>query len=1138
MPTSREVEQELLKMEKRCGNVVLDKSEGPVMKKKVTWAPCKNFHRYVKRITGTISTWYGSFLTDNPWVVILINLFFATLLLCGLFINESLKDFEALMTPNNSVSLKDRQLISNIFYEHGDEDYIPSHNPYPPLYAEAVIIPKDPAANLLSDEYLTQIIAFEYFVYSEIELQIQGRVYKYSDLCAKHDTHCVKEGLTKYIQMRDHEQYFELMAEDKSRAFEFATELYWPVKSDDFLPTFISNTSVVNGKVVGANALKLRWYLRQAQDTGAYEKSLAWLKNYEQRVMEFSTSDNFLSYADYECKINITYAMSETLNMLLNSAPPSDTYLFIISYIFVLVFTMAVTGGTNWVTSRSFLAGVDVVALGMATVAALGMVGMLGTQFVSSVSIMPLLVIGNGLDDLFIFMSAWKKTSACVSEEVRVAQTLRRAGYPITISSVASLSAFLLSTFTDFENVNNFCVYSASAVAWCFVVQMTFFGSCLAIHARRVNRYRHCLTCLRVKTRLHLQREGERNPFKLLCCAGNSKETSEELDSLMQKFVKHYFHKALLNPFSKVLCIILYLAYLGASIYGVTKTERGVSLFSIVEKHSSFAQHLITSKTYFNQTGVPMMLVFTEPIDYHEEDVRDQIFQLTFNLQKNELIEDNFTVSWLNKFLDPTFYDNPKKGRVFQNSMDFGKSLKHFLENEGKNYAGDVIIDDDSYQVVASRFHFQAKSLWSSNYILASDFMVNVREIAKKSKLPAIVFSGVFIYYEQYTYLIKTAVEVLAFSVLALFGVSVLLVPSLMIALVMTGTVISINIGVLGFMYFWDMKFSIITLIDVILSTAYVMDFAVHICLGYIESENHSKNARVRDAIEHNGVPIFNGALCTSSAISVFVVAESYLFRSFFKTCLLVICIGVIHCLVFTPVILSIIGPTRAKKVEKTNPSRSQTPKMQQLSGYDVDDFPFFERQGFLTKSPSGSDEKDEAFNSPGGGSASTRVGEKSVHASLRPRDHGSTMGRCVSVQTSSEQVNLPTVSSHITYENTRNENQNLATYSLPHGSKPAFPPPRKISKGYLGNINANYADSKSGVNNSSIYSGHDRPITSAFTRVDQQYFRTPVVDNSYNSRLRNDYNSQPVPTQYEQFEFHGSANSIESAFSPSETKV
>ncbi len=311
--------------------------------------------------------------------------------------------------------------------------------------------------------YLNIVTTFCYLVCSFgffAELQIQGRVYKYSDLCAKQATQCVKEGLTKYLPVKDHEELFKDVKQNMNASFSFARNLNWPLYHDDFLPTFISNTSVTNNRVASANALKLRWYLRQSQDTGAYDKSLAWLKNYESKVIEFSHSKNFLDHTNDECKINITYAMSESLNTLLNSAPPSDTNLFIFSYIFVLVFTMVVTGGTNWVTSRSFLAGVDVVALGMATVAALGMVGMLGTQFVSSVSIMPLLVIGNGLDDLFIFMSAWKKTSAAASEDVRVAQTLRRAGYPITISSVASLSAFLLSTFTDFENVNNFCVYS------------------------------------------------------------------------------------------------------------------------------------------------------------------------------------------------------------------------------------------------------------------------------------------------------------------------------------------------------------------------------------------------------------------------------------------------------------------------------------------------------------------------------------------------------------------------------------------------------------------------------------------------------------------------------------------------------
>ena len=108
---------------------------------------------------------------------------------------------------------------------------------------------------------------------------------------------------------------------------------------------------------------------------------------------------------------------------------------------------------------------------------------------------------------------------------------------------------------THLKNWRKVPCFSASAVAWCFVVQMTFFGSCLAIHARRVNRYRHCITCLRVKTRHHLQREGEKNPLKLICCAGTSNETTEELDSIMQRFVKHYTKKIFLNSFSKVTTI-------------------------------------------------------------------------------------------------------------------------------------------------------------------------------------------------------------------------------------------------------------------------------------------------------------------------------------------------------------------------------------------------------------------------------------------------------------------------------------------------------------------------------------------------------------------------------------------------------
>ena len=524
------------------------------------------------------------------------------------------------------------------------------------------------------------------------------------------------------------------------------------------------------------------------------------------------------------------------------------------------------------------------------------------------------------------------------------------------------------------------------------------------------------------------------------------------------------------------------------------------------------------------------MLVFTEPLKYHDPKVRSQILQLSTNLQKNELIEDNYTVSWLDKFIDPGFWNNPKDWQKSESSKDFGKSLKYFVENEGKKYTADVIIDEDSYDIIASRFHFQAKSLWSSDYILASDFMVNVRNIAQQSELPAIVFSGVFIYYEQYNYLIKTAVEVLAFSVLALFAISVLIVPSLMIALVMTATVISINLGVLGFMYFWSMKFSIITLIDVILSTAYVMDFAVHICLGYIESEEYTRDERVRDAIESNGVPIFNGALCTSAAISVFAVADSYLFKSFFKICLLVICIGVIHCLLFTPVILSVIGPTKSMK-KKPKPNSPKTNALKDGNSYDEDDFPFYERPGFLTKTDMKQLDKDP--ETPGCESASTRIGERLVR-----NDHRKlSAARCVSVQTSTEQISYPhTIANCATaYENL---NQHNIRSPLPSGSRTEVfrTPPRQPLP------SRNFEDRKNKSSNC-VYSEPGKSSGSAFTQVEkfpQAGFGGPSVPIALQYRNRGEIetpNSPSAPGQKQSSEFYDSFNSISSAI-PSETKV
>src|SRR5436309_157711 len=59
---------------------------------------------------------------------------------------------------------------------------------------------------------------------------------------------------------------------------------------------------------------------------------------------------------------------------------------------------------------------------------------------------------------------------------------------------------------------------------------------------------------------------------------------------------------------------------------------------------------------------------------------------------------------------------------------------------------------------------------------------------------------------------------------------------------------------------------------------------------------------------------ILNGALASLLSIAVLSLGTSFIFVSCFKTLLLVFSLGVLHSIVFLPVMLSFIGPRRTSK--------------------------------------------------------------------------------------------------------------------------------------------------------------------------------------------------------------------------------
>lgn len=65
-------------------------------------------------------------------------------------------------------------------------------------------------------------------------------------------------------------------------------------------------------------------------------------------------------------------------------------------------------------------------------------------------------------------------------------------------------------------------------------------------------------------------------------------------------------------------------------------------------------------------------------------------------------------------------------------------------------------------------------------------------------------------------------------------------------------------------------------------------------------------------------LPIINGAAASLLSTLVMALGNSYVFVSFYKTMILVFVLGVLHSIVFLPVLLSFVGPRRTSRPRTT----------------------------------------------------------------------------------------------------------------------------------------------------------------------------------------------------------------------------
>lgn len=456
-------------------------------------------------------------------------------------------------------------------------------------------------------------------------------------------------------------------------------------------------------------------------------------------------------------------------------------------------------------------------------------------------------------------------------------------------------------TVSSLDSTLYIVFFSGVSVVFCYVNNLTFFASCIAINERRVNDNRHFMTCRKIETKEELRRRGASSKT-VVCCGGSPPIERHEAEGVIDRFPRWIIPKIVLKTPFQIIIVLLFIGYLAAGIYGCIYLKQGLLLTNLVNEDSYFYKYSHWDEDYFPRQS-PVSFVIQGSYNYSNTNTQNLVNKLISDAQANKYFDDVFEVNWLKSFKTSRFFTNTSE-------QSFIAGVYNFLQNPMySRFVNDVSFDSKNQSITASRVYVMSAKLEDSQD--EGKMMLESRDIANSAAINCFAFSPYFVAFEQYVAILGQSLQSVGIALAAVFVITCIFMPHPVLILFVTVAVTMIMVGVFGYLLYIDVTLSSITMIHLIMSVGFSIDFTAHICHGYMISAATERGERVKHAIDKTGAPIFHGAISSMLGIVVLFAAKSYIFRTFGIVMAFVLLFGITHALLLLPVILSWIGPLR-----------------------------------------------------------------------------------------------------------------------------------------------------------------------------------------------------------------------------------
>ncbi|XP_052459855.1 NPC1-like intracellular cholesterol transporter 1 isoform X1 [Carassius gibelio] len=626
-------------------------------------------------------------------------------------------------------------------------------------------------------------------------------------------------GVTKEVDWRDHFIY----CVNSPLSFKDITALGMSCMADYGGPVFpfLAVGGYENEEYITAEALILTFSLNNYARTDVkFKVAEEWERRFLEIVQEYQKNPN--------TNFTFAYMAERSLEDEINRTTAEDIPIFMISYAVIFLYIAVALGEYSSckriLVDSKFLVGLGgILVVGCSVMASMGFYAWIGIpSSLVILQVVPFLVLAVGADNIFILVLEYQRDMRIPGEkrEEQIGRVLGNVAPSMLLCSLSESVCFFLGALSTMPAVKSFALYAALAVLMDFILQMTAFVALLSIDARRQ----------------------DANRCEIVCCVTvKTPHPSEPNQGVLLPLMKKYYAPALLNPVSRVLVMVVFLASFCACVFLLFHVKVGLNQELAMPSDSYMLDYFAYLYKYF-EVGVPTYFITTKGFNFTSEEGINAVcssvgcdpFSFTQKIRyATEYPERSYLAipasSWVDDYIDwlnpgskccriytsgPNIGEfcpanetgflkcNKKCMSVPQNGVlrpsveDFNRFLPDFLSNRPDlqcpkgglgAYDKAVVRDNETGEIIATRFMAYHTPLVNSQEFsaalekareLAHSITMTMRNVTGTSQdFEVFPYTVTYVYYEQYLTIVNEG----------LFNIGVCLLPTFVVCCILLG---------------------------------------------------------------------------------------------------------------------------------------------------------------------------------------------------------------------------------------------------------------------------------------------------------------------------------------------------------------